>query len=174
MRHSSLVLVLFFCYIYLHLWLVDSLFSSYWTVKRAFFLRFSEDLSSKKGQASGGFMSSGFILAVIGAPLKLSIVYVSFSLFLILSEFVFSGFASWCMLRGILSHNSVKPSVSMRLRPKRFVCLVFVFSLSLFSGIGLMFFFWFWNRTCCGVECYGGFHIQRFSYLFIFLRGDFT
>lgn len=142
-----MVLVLFFCYIYLHLWLVDSLFSSYWTVKRAFFLRFSEDLSSKKGQASGGFMSSGFILAVIGAPLKLSIVYVSFSLFLNLSEFVFSGFASWCMLRGILSHNSVKPSVSMRLRPK---------------------------RTCCGVECYGGFHIQRFSYLFIFLRGDFT
>ena len=30
------------------------------------------------------------------------------------------------------------------------------------------------KRTCCGVGCFGGFHIQRFSYLFIFLRGDFT
>ncbi|XP_022641487.1 uncharacterized protein LOC106769738 [Vigna radiata var. radiata] len=92
-------------------------------------------------------MSSGFILAVIGAPLKLSKICVSFSLFSILSEIVFSVFASWCMLPGILSDNSVKPPVSMRLRSK---------------------------RTCCGVECYGGFHIQRFSYLFIFLRGDLT
>ncbi|TKY50827.1 hypothetical protein E2542_SST22333 [Spatholobus suberectus] len=87
-------------------------------------------------------MSSGFILAVIGAPLKLFIVYVFVS-------FVLTLFAcsSCCMLHCILNHNIVSPSVSMRLRPK---------------------------RTCCGVECFGGFHIQRFSYLFIFLRGDFT
>ncbi|KAG2401191.1 uncharacterized protein HKW66_Vig0197730 [Vigna angularis] len=90
-------------------------------------------------------MSSGFILAVIGAPLKLSKICVSFSLFSILSEIVF--FASWCMLSCVLCDNIVKPSVSMRLRSK---------------------------RTCCGVECYGCFHIQRFSYLFIFLRGDLT
>lgn len=31
------------------------------------------------------------------------------------------------------------------------------------------------KRTCCGVKCFGGFHIkQRFFYLFLFLRGDFT
>lgn len=31
------------------------------------------------------------------------------------------------------------------------------------------------KRTCCGVKCFGGFHIkQRFIYLFLFLRGDFT
>ncbi|XP_047175826.1 uncharacterized protein LOC124843205 [Vigna umbellata] len=110
--------------------------------------RTKEDLSSKKGQASCGFMSSGFILAVIGAALKLSKICVSFSLFSILSEIVFSFFSwSWCMLSCVLCDNIVKPSVSMRLRSK---------------------------RTYCGVECYGCFHIQRFSYLFIFLRGDLT
>ncbi|KHN05571.1 hypothetical protein glysoja_035771 [Glycine soja] len=87
-------------------------------------------------------MSSWFILAVIGAPLKLFIVYAFVSFFLTL-------FVCYCccMLHCILSHNTVNLPVSMRLRPK---------------------------RTCCGVECFGGFHIQRFSYLFIFLRGDFT
>lgn len=39
------------------------------------------------------------------------------------------------------------PTVSMRLRPK---------------------------RTCSGVECFGGFHIKKFFYLFLFLRGPFT
>ncbi|KAK3013672.1 hypothetical protein RJ639_009642 [Escallonia herrerae] len=39
------------------------------------------------------------------------------------------------------------PTVSMRLRPK---------------------------RTCSGVECFGGFHIKRFFYLFLFLRGPLT
>ncbi|KAJ0038229.1 hypothetical protein Pint_23273 [Pistacia integerrima] len=44
--------------------------------------------------------------------------------------------------------NLVFPSVSMRLMPR---------------------------RTCSGVECFGDFHIkQRFFYLFLFLRGDFT
>jgi len=53
-------------------------------------------------------------------------------------------------------------------------CFSYLFFLSFVLCIGLMFSFWFWNRTCCGVECYGGFHIQRFSCLFIFLRGDLT
>ncbi|KAI3733973.1 hypothetical protein L6452_13432 [Arctium lappa] len=39
------------------------------------------------------------------------------------------------------------PTVSMRLRPK---------------------------RTCSGVECFGGFHINRLFDLFLFLRGPFT
>ncbi|KAM7484558.1 hypothetical protein LguiA_000567 [Lonicera macranthoides] len=39
------------------------------------------------------------------------------------------------------------PSVSMPLRPK---------------------------RTCSGVESFGGFHIKRFFYLFLFLRGPLT
>ncbi|KAL7240450.1 hypothetical protein ACSBR2_006159 [Camellia fascicularis] len=39
------------------------------------------------------------------------------------------------------------PTVSMPLRPK---------------------------RTCSGVECFGGFHIKRFFYLFLFLRGPLT
>ncbi|KAH1035631.1 hypothetical protein GYH30_055559 [Glycine max] len=114
-------------------------------------------------------MSSGFILAVIGAPLKLFIVYVS--VFFFLTRFVFY---CCCMLHCILNHNTVNPSVSMRLRPKRFVwcaffCVLYFFGF-IFMGFGSVFF----SRTCCGVECFGGFHIQRFSYLFIFLRGDFT
>lgn len=43
--------------------------------------------------------------------------------------------------------NLVLPSVSMRLRPK---------------------------RTCSGVKCFGAFHIKRFSFLFLFLRGGLT
>lgn len=43
--------------------------------------------------------------------------------------------------------NLVNPSVSMRLRPK---------------------------RTCSGVECFGTFHIKRFSLIFLFLRGGLT
>lgn len=43
--------------------------------------------------------------------------------------------------------NLVKNSVSMRLRPK---------------------------RTCSGVECFGTFHIKRFSVIFLFLRGGLT
>ncbi|KAI3778956.1 hypothetical protein L2E82_08346 [Cichorium intybus] len=39
------------------------------------------------------------------------------------------------------------PTVSMRLRPK---------------------------RTCSGVECFGGFHINRLFDLFLFLRGPLT
>ncbi|WOH07708.1 hypothetical protein DCAR_0727141 [Daucus carota subsp. sativus] len=38
-------------------------------------------------------------------------------------------------------------TVSMRLRPK---------------------------RTCSGVECFGGFVIMKYFYLFLFLRGPFT
>lgn len=30
------------------------------------------------------------------------------------------------------------------------------------------------KRTCSGVECFGGFHIKRFFYLFLFLRGPLT
>ncbi|KAM7464348.1 hypothetical protein LguiA_032469 [Lonicera macranthoides] len=45
------------------------------------------------------------------------------------------------------SPNLSSPEVSMRLRPK---------------------------RTCSGVECFGGFHIKRFFYLFLFLRGPLT
>ncbi|WCJ24531.1 hypothetical protein M5689_006482 [Euphorbia peplus] len=29
-------------------------------------------------------------------------------------------------------------------------------------------------RTCSGVECFGGFHIKRFFYLFLFFRGALT
>ncbi|KAL7001180.1 hypothetical protein U1Q18_002332 [Sarracenia purpurea var. burkii] len=43
--------------------------------------------------------------------------------------------------------NLCFPTVSMPLRPK---------------------------RTCSGVECFGGFHIKRFFYLFLFLRGPLT
>ncbi|OAY47310.1 hypothetical protein MANES_06G069000v8 [Manihot esculenta] len=30
------------------------------------------------------------------------------------------------------------------------------------------------KRTYSGVECFGGFHIKRFFYLFLFFRGDLT
>lgn len=30
------------------------------------------------------------------------------------------------------------------------------------------------KRTCSGVECFGGFVIMKFFYLFLFLRGPFT
>lgn len=39
------------------------------------------------------------------------------------------------------------PKVSMRLRPR---------------------------RTCSGVDCFGGFHIMKIFYLFLFLRGPLT
>ncbi|CAL5210060.1 unnamed protein product [Lathyrus oleraceus] len=77
--------------------------------------------------------SSQLILEVIGALLKLCIVYVSSLLLNLLSVH--------------LSNFFVNPSVSMRLRPK---------------------------RTCCRVVCFGGFEIQKFSNLFLFLRGDLT
>ncbi|CAK8574092.1 unnamed protein product [Lathyrus sativus] len=78
--------------------------------------------------------SSKFILEVLGAPFKkLCIVSVSSLLLTIL--FVH------------LSNFFLKPSVSMRLRPK---------------------------RTGCRVECFGGFEIQKFSNLFLFFRGDLT
>nr|POE69886.1 hypothetical protein CFP56_38094 [Quercus suber] len=50
-----------------------------------------------------------------------------------------------CCLRQRL--NLVLSSVSMRLRLK---------------------------RTCSGVECFAPFHIKRFSFLFLFLRGGLT
>ncbi|KAL8120880.1 hypothetical protein AgCh_017890 [Apium graveolens] len=30
------------------------------------------------------------------------------------------------------------------------------------------------KRTCSGVECFGGFVIMKYFYLFLFLRGPFT
>ncbi|KAI3816507.1 hypothetical protein L1987_16206 [Smallanthus sonchifolius] len=50
----------------------------------------------------------------------------------------------WCSQQGFLL---CFPTVSMRLRPK---------------------------RTCSGVECFGGFHINRLFELFLFLRGNLT
>ncbi|GMH26223.1 hypothetical protein Nepgr_028066 [Nepenthes gracilis] len=50
-----------------------------------------------------------------------------------------------CLLRQIV--NLCFPAVSMRLRPK---------------------------RICSGVECFGGFHVQRFSPPFLFLRETLT
>ncbi|KAL8224352.1 hypothetical protein R6Q57_019827 [Mikania cordata] len=50
----------------------------------------------------------------------------------------------WCSQQGYLL---CFPTVSMRLRPK---------------------------RTCSGVECFGGFHINRLFDLFLFLRGPAT
>jgi len=114
-------------------------------------------------------MSSGFILAVIGAPLKLTIVYVSFSLFLILSEFVFSGFASLCMLRCILSYTSVKPPVSMRLRPKRFVCLVCLLYLFFPSFVS-----WYWCHVFLMVSYgFGTGLVAEWSVTGAFLYRDF-
>ncbi|PIN05231.1 hypothetical protein CDL12_22225 [Handroanthus impetiginosus] len=53
-----------------------------------------------------------------------------------------------CMLKSLCcalqqSTHRFFPTVSMRLRPK---------------------------RTCCGVECFGGYHINRLFNLFLFLR----
>ncbi|KAK7280488.1 hypothetical protein RJT34_25552 [Clitoria ternatea] len=110
---------------------------------RACFLCFSEDSLQKKRRENSGFMSSGFILAVIGAPLKLWIVTLSVVPLLL----TVSVSSCCCMLLCIQSNNFVNPPVSMRLRPK---------------------------RTCCGVKCFGGFLIQKFSFLFLFLRGDLT
>lgn len=161
-------MVLVFCYIYLISGLVESLCSSYWTCEESFISAFLGGSVFKKGQESCGFMSSGFILAVIGAPLKLSKICVSFSLFSILSEIVFSVFASWCMLPGILSDNSVKPPVSMRLRSKRFVCLFEWFSCLFF----LSFVLWEWSDVLLMVleqDLLRSGVLRRLSYTEIFL-----
>ncbi|KAK9063738.1 hypothetical protein SSX86_017610 [Deinandra increscens subsp. villosa] len=55
--------------------------------------------------------------------------------------FISSVFLCWFIQQGFLL---CFPTVSMRLRPK---------------------------RTCSGVECFGGFHINRLFDLFLFLRG---
>lgn len=92
-----------------------------------------------KRRLRSGFMSAGFDLAVIGAPLKLWIsCFSSTTLFSLISVVL-------CMLLCCFqqSLNLLAPSFSMRLRPKR--------------------------------TCSGDFHLkQRFFYLLIFLRGDFT
>ncbi|KAJ0545494.1 hypothetical protein HanIR_Chr08g0350451 [Helianthus annuus] len=50
----------------------------------------------------------------------------------------------WCSQQGLPQSF---PTASMRLRPK---------------------------RTCSGVECFGGFHINRLFDLFLFIRGPLT
>ncbi|XP_061339484.1 uncharacterized protein LOC133286140 [Gastrolobium bilobum] len=92
-------------------------------------------------------MSSEFDLEVIGALLEL----IGAHFWIVTTSFLLTLAVGsvccmlFCTLRQRLS--LVNPAVSMRLRSK---------------------------RTCSGVECFGGFHIQKFSHLFLFLRGDFT
>lgn len=100
----------------------------------------------------------GFGLAVIGALLQLWVVSVSssssssssLSSSSLASAPCSAAFGALCFMllcRFCLRSNLVSSSVSMRLRSK---------------------------RTCSGVECFGGFHIKRFSNLFLFLRGGLT
>ncbi|CAL1408204.1 unnamed protein product [Linum trigynum] len=105
-------------------------------------------------------MSAGFNLAVIGAPLKLSGILIAASTKVIVSDAVSSLHSAVaarrrccfpCFMRLCCSQQRtvLRSSFdSMRLRPKRTS-----------SGI---------------VECFGGFHINRFSHLFLFLRGGLT
>lgn len=74
----------------------------------------------------------------------LSVQFWEFSISLLLDLCsVFVSVLFFCSVRQGL--NSVNPTISMRLRPK---------------------------RTCSEVVCFGDFHIQQFSHLFIFLRGQ--
>ena len=118
------------------------------------------------------FMSAEFVLEVIGALLQLWLIS-------------FSVFSVHCMLLLCLQQraNLVFPSISMRLRLRRyevsflpsFRCLVFFFFLFLAKDLkwvcGVLCGF---CRTWSGVKCFGGFHIKRFFYLFLFLRGAHT
>lgn len=102
-------------------------------------------------------MLVGFGLAVIGALFRLWVVSVSSSS--PSSQSSSSSRASVSRSGGLgaprfmllrcfwPASNLGSSSASMRLRPR---------------------------RTCSGVECFGGFHIKRFSNLFLFLRGGFT
>lgn len=63
-------------------------------------------------------------------------------------------------------------------------------SFSAYLAICFMLLCWFWQRlnpvissvsmslrpkrTCSGLQYFGAFHIKRFSFLFLFLRGDLT
>ncbi|KAK4399941.1 hypothetical protein Sango_1100200 [Sesamum angolense] len=63
-----------------------------------------------------------------------------------------SSFSAQCMRKSLCcalqqSTHFFFPTVSMRLRPK---------------------------RTCSGVECFGGYHINRLFNIFLFLRGPLT
>lgn len=94
------------------------------------------------------FMSAGFELVVIGAPLlqqQQLWLSSSFSSFLTTSVFFVRCMLLLCCFQQ--SINLCFPSASMRLRPR---------------------------RTCSGVVCFGGFHIKRFQSLFLFLRGPLT
>ncbi|QHO36116.1 uncharacterized protein LOC107467466 [Arachis duranensis] len=90
-------------------------------------------------------MSSGFIESEVVVVGALYQQLWIYSLLLTIS----SVFSACCMLLCLSEQRLtlVNPAVSMRLRPR---------------------------RTCSGVVCFGGFHIQRFSTLFLFLRGDLT
>ncbi|CAN1181338.1 hypothetical protein LINPERPRIM_LOCUS6189 [Linum perenne] len=108
-------------------------------------------------------MSAEFDLAVvIGAPLKLSpSVFIStlaaakstVASYVIFSSSVVASLSRFCFPRYMLLCCSQQSSLlrfasaSMRLRPK---------------------------RTSSGVKCFGGFHINRSSHLFLFLRGGLT
>ncbi|MED6173374.1 hypothetical protein PIB30_058689 [Stylosanthes scabra] len=87
-------------------------------------------------------MSSGFIKSQVVGALYQQL-WISSSLLLTLTSVLFACFMLLCLTKQRLT--LVNPPVSMRLRPR---------------------------RTCSGVVCFGGFHIQRFSTLFLFLRGD--
>ncbi|AET01966.1 hypothetical protein MtrunA17_Chr8g0345521 [Medicago truncatula] len=89
-------------------------------------------------------MSSQFILESVIGALLKNLWIFSVS-YLLLTLSVFC--SSLYMLFVNKSKFFVIPSVSMRLRPK---------------------------RTCYRVVCFGGFHIQKFSNLFLFLRVDLT
>ncbi|KAF8033096.1 hypothetical protein BT93_D1863 [Corymbia citriodora subsp. variegata] len=98
-------------------------------------------------------MLVGFGLAVIGALLRLWVVSVSSfppsqSSSSSLASAAALGALRFMLLCGFRPRSNLVPSsASMRLRPR---------------------------RTCSGVECFGGFHIKRFSNLFLFLRGGLT
>lgn len=122
------------------------------------------------------FMSSGFELGFVRALLQ--------QLWIPSASLIFSVVAALCCMLFCStgqSLNLVKPAVSMRLRPKRFVAfapfpksrIISLLNLSS-SWISRIIFSFSFFRTCSGVECFGGFHIQQYSNPFLFLRGDLT
>ncbi|XWS64314.1 hypothetical protein CRYUN_Cryun06bG0175600 [Craigia yunnanensis] len=91
-------------------------------------------------------MSAEFDLALIGAQLQL---WLSSSTIVCFHLFTTASLAVSCMILCFYRQrlNLVFPTVSMRLRSQ---------------------------RICSGVECFGGVHLKRLLYLFLFMRGAHT
>ncbi|ONI31396.1 hypothetical protein PRUPE_1G310000, partial [Prunus persica] len=94
-------------------------------------------------------VKGGCVERFMSASFALAVIGALLKLWILTSSF-FSAYLVICFMLLCWFRQRLNPvisSVSMSLRPK---------------------------RTCSGLQYFGAFHIKRFSFLFLFLRGDLT